>query len=79
MSFRSLIAGRRSPMRAATSGSRPLPGFGMVLRDSPHTARTRLSDVLQWARQAIGPDADRSRGDFISLVKRAEEILPAQG
>jgi hypothetical protein len=54
-------------------------GFGMVLRDSPHTARTRLSDVLQWARQAIGPDADRSRGDFISLVKRAEEILPAQG
>ena len=54
-------------------------GFGMVLRDSPDAATTKLSDVLQWARQAAGSAQDPRRGEFISLVKRAGEILPAQG
>ena len=54
-------------------------GFGMVLRDSPHTATTRLADVLQWARQAMGSDPDHRRSEFISLVTRAAEILPARG
>jgi hypothetical protein len=51
-------------------------GFGLVLRDSPPTAGTTLSDVLSWAQKATGPDADHRRGEFISLVKRAGEILP---
>jgi Ca-activated chloride channel family protein len=54
-------------------------GFGMVLRDSPQMATTRLSDILDWAQKAAGTDRDRSRGEFISLVKRAGEILPGQG
>ena len=54
-------------------------GFGMVLRDSPHRGATTLDTVLRWAAQGLSSDAGGYRGEFISLVKRAETILPSQG
>jgi Ca-activated chloride channel family protein len=54
-------------------------GFGMVLRDSPHRGATTLDAVLRWAAQGLSSDAGGYRGEFISLVKRAETILPSQG
>jgi secreted protein with Ig-like and vWFA domain len=54
-------------------------GFGMVLRDSPHKGATTLDAVLRWAAQGLSSDAGGYRGEFISLVKRAETILPSQG
>jgi Ca-activated chloride channel family protein len=54
-------------------------GFGMVLRDSPHKGAATLSEVLHWAEQGTGSDAGGYRGEFISLVKQAETILPSQG
>lgn len=54
-------------------------GFGMVLRDSPHRGATTLDDVAHWAEEGTGSDAGGYRSEFISLVKRAEEILPTQG
>jgi len=54
-------------------------GFGMVLRDSPHKGATTLGAVLDWAEQGLGSDAGGYRGEFISLVKRAESVVPSQG
>jgi Ca-activated chloride channel family protein len=54
-------------------------GFGMVLRDSPHRGATTLDQVERWAAEGTGADAGGYRSEFISLVKRAEEILPTQG
>jgi Ca-activated chloride channel family protein len=54
-------------------------GFGMVLRDSPHKGATTLEAVLRWAAQGLSSDVGGYRGEFISLVKHAETILPAQG
>lgn len=54
-------------------------GFGMVLRDSPHKGAATLAEVLHWAEQGTGSDAGGYRGEFISLVKQAETILPSQG
>jgi Ca-activated chloride channel homolog len=54
-------------------------GFGLVLRDSPHKGAATLAAVEQWANQGIGSDAGGYRAEFLSLVKRAEAILPAQG
>ena len=54
-------------------------GFGMVLRDSPHRGSATLDDVARWAAEGTASDAGGYRGEFISLVKRAEEILPSQG
>ncbi len=54
-------------------------GFGLVLRDSPHKGAATLAAVEQWAGQGIGSDAGGYRAEFLSLVKRAEEILPAPG
>jgi Domain of unknown function (DUF3520)/von Willebrand factor len=53
--------------------------FGLVLRDSPYKSGATLADVLHWAVPAIGADPGGARSEFISLVKRAETILPAQG
>jgi Ca-activated chloride channel family protein len=54
-------------------------GFGMVLRDSPHRGAATLDDVARWAAEGTGSDAGGYRSEFISLVKRAEEVLPTQG
>ncbi|MDD2763964.1 MAG: von Willebrand factor type A domain-containing protein [Opitutaceae bacterium] len=54
-------------------------GFGLVLRDSPHKGTTTLDQVLHWAEQGTASDTGGYRAEFISLVKRAEEILPSQG
>jgi Ca-activated chloride channel family protein len=54
-------------------------GFGMVLRDSPHMGATTLDQVARWADEGTGPDAGGYRHEFLSLVKRAGEILPTQG
>ncbi len=54
-------------------------GFGMVLRDSPFRGDATLGRVLHWAEEGTDSDAGGYRAEFISLVKRAEEILPAQG
>jgi Ca-activated chloride channel family protein len=54
-------------------------GFGMVLRDSPHKGAATLAEVLRWAESGTGTDAGGYRGEFISLVKQAETILPSQG
>jgi Ca-activated chloride channel homolog len=54
-------------------------GFGMVLRDSPHKGTATLAEVLHWAEAGTGSDAGGYRGEFISLVKQAETILPSQG
>ena len=53
--------------------------FGLVLRDSPYKSGANLADVLRWAEPATGPDLGGARSEFISLVRRAETILPSQG
>jgi hypothetical protein len=53
--------------------------FGLVLRDSPYKSGATLADVLHWAGQATGSDLGGARSEFISLVKRAEAVLPSQG
>ncbi|HTX65141.1 MAG TPA: von Willebrand factor type A domain-containing protein [Opitutaceae bacterium] len=54
-------------------------GFGMVLRDSAHKGTETLADVARWAAEGAGSDATGDRAEFLSLVKRAGEILPTQG
>jgi len=54
-------------------------GFGLVLRDSPYKSGATLADVLRWAEQSAGSDLASVRGEFISLVKRAQALPPSQG
>ena len=49
--------------------------FGLVLRDSPHKGATVLADVAAWGRAGIAGDAGGYRGEFISLVERAQSVL----
>jgi len=53
--------------------------FGLVLQDSPYKSGATLADVLQRAGEAVGPNPDNARSEFISLVKRAGAIVPPQG
>ncbi len=54
-------------------------GFGMILRDSRYAGDATLKKIEQWAGEGIGSDAGGYRGEFLSLVKRAGEVLPSQG
>ena len=68
------VAGRpRSPstdFRFATA----VAGFGMLLRDSPHTGTLTLDDVVSLAEGSRGGDPRGYRGEFIRLVEVARDI-----
>lgn len=49
-------------------------GFAMLLRDSEFKGNATFSSVLQMANQSLGNDKEGYRKEFISLVKRAQEL-----
>lgn len=49
--------------------------FGMILRDSEYKGTGTLQQVLEWAQEGKGADADGSRADFIELVRKAQTLL----
>ena len=48
--------------------------FGMILRDSEYKGNGTLQQVLEWAQQAKGSDANGYRADFIELVRKAQAL-----
>jgi Ca-activated chloride channel homolog len=52
--------------RFATS----VAAFGMKLRGSPHAARISKSNILGWAKSALGSDPHGDRAEFLRLVKK---------
>ena len=46
----------------------------MLLRGSPHVGATRFSDVLAWAEDGLGDDAEGHRTEFSGLVRRSAEL-----
>ncbi len=49
-------------------------GFSMLLRDSEFKGNTTFSSVIQMANHSLGNDEEGYRKEFISLVKRAQEL-----
>ncbi len=49
-------------------------GFAMLLRDSEFKGNTTFGSVLQMANHSLGNDKEGYRKEFISLVKRAQEL-----
>jgi Ca-activated chloride channel family protein len=48
--------------------------FGMILRDSEYKGNGSLQQVLEWAQQGKGADANGYRADFIELVRKAQAL-----
>jgi Ca-activated chloride channel homolog len=48
-------------------------GFGMLLRDSPHSGSLTWADVRRLATAGRGPDRDGDRAGFIALIDKAAE------
>jgi Ca-activated chloride channel family protein len=51
--------------------------FGMVLRQSPCKGSSTYADIRRWAADALGPDTEGYRAQFLELVELAQR-LPAQ-
>jgi Ca-activated chloride channel family protein len=51
--------------------SAAVAAFGMVLRDSEFDGASNLTEVLHWARSAVGEDLDGYRGEFVRMVEHA--------
>lgn len=50
--------------------------FGLLLRGSRYAGQGNLDQVLDLARSALGPDPNRRRHEFVSLVEMARSIAP---
>ena len=48
--------------------------FGMILRDSEYKGSGTLQQVLKWALDAKGADANGYRADFIELVRKTQAL-----
>jgi Ca-activated chloride channel homolog len=48
--------------------------FGLVLRDSEYKGTASWGDVKEWAADAVGPDRQGYRRDFVELVTKAERL-----
>ncbi len=48
--------------------------FGMILRHSPHRGSADFASVLELARGAVGRDPDGWRAEFLSLVRKAQDL-----
>jgi Ca-activated chloride channel family protein len=53
--------------------------FGMLLRQSPHRGNASLDAVAELAGAALGPDKAGDRKEFVSLVRRARELMTTGG
>jgi Ca-activated chloride channel family protein len=49
--------------------------FGMALRESPDRGQLSLADVASWGRAGLGSDPGGYRGEFLSLVERAQKLV----
>lgn len=56
--------------RFATS----VAGFAMLLRNSEFRGNVTYEEVMQMAKSALGPDLEGYRKEFVSLVKKANNI-----
>jgi len=52
-------------------------GTGMILRRSPYRGDATLDVLLDLAEQGAGDDAGGYRGEFITMMRQASELLPA--
>ena len=48
--------------------------FGMILRGSEYRGNATLGEVIEWAQQGKGVDANGYRADFIELVRKARAL-----
>ena len=46
----------------------------MLLRDSPHRGAITWDTVLRMAQQAMGPDPEGYRAEFVDLVRRSMQL-----
>ena len=49
--------------------------FGMVLRDSPHKAKSSLDQVIARAERSKGSDQFGYRAEFVSMARMARDVL----
>jgi Ca-activated chloride channel family protein len=68
------VLARRSAPSESMRFASAVAGFGMLLRNSPHSGSLSWNQVVDLARHARGEDRDGYRADFIRLAELASEL-----
>jgi Ca-activated chloride channel family protein len=68
------VLARRSAPSESMRFASAVAGFGMLLRNSPHSGSLSWNQVVDLARHARGEDGDGYRADFIRLAELASEL-----
>ena len=68
------VSARRGYASESMRFASAVAGFGMLLRNSPHSGSLSWQQVVELARNARGDDRDGYRADFIRLAELASEL-----
>ena len=75
--FERAVTEQARPLAQAAADTRfatAVAGFGMLLSESKHAGQFGYQDVVRLANGAIGRDPDGYRGEFMTLVSRAQAL-----
>jgi Ca-activated chloride channel homolog len=73
------VNANKRPFAEASSDFRfaaAVASVALLLRDAPHKGGTTYADVFAWAKDAVMPDAQGYREEFLRLVRAAERLSP---
>ena len=68
------VSARRGYASESMQFASAVAGFGMLLRNSPHSGSLSWQQVVDLARNSRGEDRDGYRADFIRLAELASEL-----
>ncbi len=68
------VANRARPPSPSFRFAAAVAGFGMLLRDSPHSGGLTPNDVIDLAERGRGDDPRGYRGEFIRLVEAVRDL-----
>jgi Ca-activated chloride channel family protein len=68
------VSARRGYASESMRFASAVAGFGMLLRESPHSGSLSWQQVVDLARNSRGDDRDGYRADFIRLAELASEL-----
>ena len=68
------VADRARPPSPSFRFAAAVAGFGMLLRDSPHSGGLTPNDVIELAERGRGDDPRGYRGEFIRLVEAVRDL-----
>ena len=72
------VSGKAIPLHETSENFRfsaAVAAFGMLMRNSDHLANANIKEIIELAKASKGDDEEGYRGEFLAIVKMAENLM----